>query len=55
MVPMYHPAAALHQQALKATILEDFGRLPKYLAEAEAMKRSEEASDEPPAQQIGMF
>ncbi len=29
IVPMYHPAAALHQQALKTTILEDFGRLPE--------------------------
>src|SRR5687768_8601704 len=55
IVPMYHPAAALHQQALKTTILEDFSRLPKYLAEAEALKRSEEAADEPPPQQMGMF
>ena len=30
IVPMYHPAAALHQQALKATIQEDFGRLPNF-------------------------
>ena len=55
IVPMYHPAAALHQQALKATILDDFGRLPKFLAEAEALKRSEESADEPPPQQMGMF
>jgi hypothetical protein len=40
---------------LKTTILEDFGRLPKFLAEAETMKRSEEAADEPPPQQMGMF
>ena len=39
IVPMYHPAAALHQQALKATILEDFGRLPRILAEAEAARK----------------
>lgn len=55
IVPMYHPAAALHQQSLKATILEDFAKLPKYLAEAEAARESAEKSDEPPAAQMAMF
>jgi uracil-DNA glycosylase len=55
IVPMYHPAAALHQQALKATIQEDFSRLPKILAEAETVKRDEESSGKPPAQQMGLF
>ena len=55
VVPMYHPAAALHQQALKATILEDFGRLPRILAEAEAARKRGDDVDEPPAQQISMF
>lgn len=55
IVPMYHPAAALHQQALKATILEDFGRLPRILAEAEATRKREDEVDEPPAQQTSMF
>jgi DNA polymerase len=55
IVPMYHPAAALHQQALKATIQEDFSRLPKILAEAEAVKRDEESSSKPPAEQMGLF
>ncbi|MGB9800007.1 MAG: uracil-DNA glycosylase family protein [Thermanaerothrix sp.] len=31
IIPMYHPAAALHQPSLKATVIEDFGRLPAYL------------------------
>ncbi len=31
IVPMFHPAAALHQQALKATIIDDFRRLPRLL------------------------
>ncbi|MBI5947233.1 MAG: uracil-DNA glycosylase [Chloroflexi bacterium] len=35
-VPMYHPAAALHQQALRETILADFRRLPEILARARA-------------------
>ena len=55
IVPMYHPAAALHQQALKATILEDFARLPRILAEAEAAREAEARVDEPPPSQISMF
>lgn len=55
IVPMYHPAAALHQQALKATILDDFAKLPRILAEAEAARRDDEASDEPPPSQMAMF
>jgi uracil-DNA glycosylase len=55
IVPMYHPAAALHQQALRATIEEDFGRLPKILAEAEAARRSDDSSNEPPAEQMSLF
>jgi uracil-DNA glycosylase len=55
IVPMYHPAAALHQQSLRATIQEDFGRLPKILAEAEAVKRAEDSTGAPPVQQMGLF
>lgn len=55
IVPMYHPAAALHQQALKATILEDFAKLPRILAEAEAAREAEAKVDEPPPTQISMF
>lgn len=31
VVPMYHPAAALHQPALKSTLLEDFSKLQALL------------------------
>jgi uracil-DNA glycosylase family 4 len=55
IVPMYHPAAALHQQALRATIEEDFRKLPGILAKAEAAKREENAADEPPASQMSLF
>ena len=41
-VPMYHPAAALHQQSLRATILEDFGRLPRVLERARALSLAPE-------------
>jgi DNA polymerase len=55
IVPMYHPAAALHQAALRGTIEEDFSRLPKILADAEAAKREEDAAEEPPAEQMSLF
>ena len=34
VIPMYHPAAALHQPALKPAILADFAKLPEQLNEA---------------------
>ena len=35
-VPMYHPAAALHQQSLRPVMLEDFRKLGALLAEVRA-------------------
>src|SRR4026208_2469228 len=34
VIAMFHPAAALHQQSLKSTIMDDFARLPELLKEA---------------------
>lgn len=34
VIPMFHPAAALHQRSLKETILADFAKLPRLLKEA---------------------
>ncbi|MCE9646981.1 MAG: uracil-DNA glycosylase [Chloroflexi bacterium] len=34
VIPMFHPAAALHQSALKPTILADFAKLPELLQAA---------------------
>jgi uracil-DNA glycosylase len=34
IVAMYHPAAALHQPALKVTLLNDFAKLPRFLEQA---------------------
>lgn len=34
IVPMYHPAAALHQASLKPVVEQDFARLPELIAEA---------------------
>ena len=34
VIPMFHPAAALHQLSLRETIMADFAKLPKLLKEA---------------------
>jgi len=34
IVPMYHPAAALHQPSLKPVVEQDFARLPAIIAKA---------------------
>jgi uracil-DNA glycosylase len=36
VIPMFHPAAALHQQSLKSTVMADFAKLPELLKEARA-------------------
>ncbi|HEY8447170.1 MAG TPA: uracil-DNA glycosylase [Thermomicrobiales bacterium] len=58
VVPMYHPAAALHQSSLRSAIEEDFAKLPKILAEAErerARKAEEDEPEDQPAQQMSLF
>jgi len=52
VVPMYHPAAALHQPKYKAEIEADFRKLPKILKEAEELQDSEPS---PTAQQLSLF
>jgi uracil-DNA glycosylase len=64
VIPMFHPAAALHQAALKPAILADFARLPELLKQARAAlgknaiveKKKEEAlkkNEEP--KQLSLF
>lgn len=36
VVPMFHPAAALHQPSLKPMVERDFSRLPQLIAQAKA-------------------
>ena len=51
IVPMFHPAAALHQASLRATIESDFARLPEIVDEARrTMGTAEEQADTGPAQ-----
>ncbi len=49
---MYHPAAALHQQALRQTIEADMLKIPQILAGAEELP---EGKKEPPQQQMSLF
>jgi DNA polymerase len=36
IIPMFHPAAALHQERFRPMLLEDFAKLPELLKEARA-------------------
>jgi uracil-DNA glycosylase family 4 len=54
IVPMYHPAAALHQPALRRVVEEDFSRLPELIAHArENTASADESSSQ--AQQLSLF
>ena len=59
VIAMFHPAAALHQAALKPAILNDFAQLPKQLEQARAaLKRSASTAVEEPRedpQQLSLF
>ncbi|MEN3039769.1 MAG: uracil-DNA glycosylase family protein, partial [Candidatus Kryptonium sp.] len=50
--PIYHPAAALHQPALKRTVEEDFQKLGAFLAGLLKMEE-EQPPDEP--KQLTLF
>jgi len=57
VVPMYHPAAALHQPSLRSVVESDFTQLPKLIASAESAPELEtnapEETSEP--KQLSMF
>lgn len=56
VVPLMHPAAALHQPKNRALIEEDFRRLPEILAQAETLADEPPPPDEPPEpEQLRMF
>ncbi len=40
IIPMYHPAAALHQPSLRSVVVEDFKKLPGLVAEAKETRRN---------------
>ena len=61
VIAMFHPAAALHQAALKPAIMADFAKLPELLKEARAAlgksapkeKKQEKKEDDP--KQMNLF
>jgi len=61
VIPMFHPAAALHQPSLKPAIMADFAKLPELLQQARAGlgKSAPELGDAGPAKeepkQLDMF
>lgn len=61
IVPMLHPAAALHQPQNRPLIEADFQRLPEILAAAERNAADEAANpkpkqdEEPPLEQLSLF
>jgi DNA polymerase len=54
VVPMYHPAAALHQASLRETVEADMARLPRIIEEARQNSASEEEAA-PPIVQTRLF
>jgi uracil-DNA glycosylase family 4 len=52
VVAMFHPAAALHQPALKQSVIEDFKKLPTLIASAEKAPPKPEA---PEGKQLSLF
>lgn len=54
VVPLYHPAAALHQPSLRAVIEEDFKKLPLILEEFRQQRDSDDDTDTA-AEQMKLF
>lgn len=56
VLPMYHPAAALHQPSLRRVLEEDFKKIPQILKEMANLKEEavEEQQEKPP-EQLSMF
>ena len=56
VVPMFHPAAALHQPKIRPQLLEDFAKLPQLIAKAApSTGRSAASSGAKPDQQLDLF
>lgn len=59
IVPMYHPAAALHQPSLKPVVERDFARLPEILAGVHEVPDyqppDEEEKDQGQPRQLSLF
>ena len=52
-IPMYHPAAALHQPSLRTTVQADFARIPELIEQMASASGEEQSPDEP--EQLSLF
>jgi uracil-DNA glycosylase family 4 len=52
-VPMFHPAAALHQPSLRKTVEEDFQKLPRILTELDKLSEDDKPAED--VQQLSLF
>ncbi len=61
VVPMFHPAAALHQPSLKPSVVEDFNHLPELISQAAASHKPAEVEEQkstepkPEPKQLSLF
>lgn len=58
IVPMYHPAAALHQPSLRSTVMADFAKLPDWMAKAGTIPElpaDTAAASQPNSEQLSLF
>jgi uracil-DNA glycosylase len=55
ILPMYHPAAALHQPALKATLEADFKRVPQIIKDMAEVQPAPEKKTPPKSEQLSLF
>lgn len=52
IVPMFHPAAALHQPSLKGAVLDDFARLPGFVTQARMNRKKAVSEPAPEVEEI---
>jgi DNA polymerase len=54
IIPMYHPAAALHQPSLRQVVKDDFAQIPRLIA---SVKDTATLNGDPPAdpEQLSLF
>lgn len=57
VIPMYHPAAALHQRSLRPILEADFKNLPAMISKAEKLEEAnpEPEQPKPEAKQLSLF
>lgn len=55
VIPMFHPAAALHQAKYRPLLVEDFNKLPDLVAQLKLEEDGTEDKDVPPVEQLGLF